>query len=143
MKLKNLKLTVLLFFAYANSNAQSIKAELITGNWMDLKKQTIVHCYKQDGKYYGKLLWAENLEAIGKPLPPDEQHWINMIVMKGFEYGDSEWANGTIYNPKTDKTYSSFIRLINNDTLEVTGYIFFRFLSESELFIRVNNQSSN
>ena len=120
------------------SYAQVHKADVLIGDWQDSKKQTLIHCYKLNGKYYAKAVWIENLEAIGKPLPKNEQHWINMVVMKDFEYNESEWVNGTIYNPKTDKTYAAFIKLVNQNTLQLTGYLWFRFLGESELFTRVN-----
>ncbi len=123
--------------------AQSNKGDAILGDWMDSKKETLVHCYKQNGKYFAKLLWVENLEAIGKPLPPDEQYWINMVVMKDFEYKNDEWANGTIYQPKTDKTYSAYLKLKDNNSLVVVGYIFFRIFSQSELFTRVSELNSN
>ena len=121
------------------SYAQAHKSDVLIGDWQDSKKQTLIRCYKLNGKYYAKAIWIENLEAIGKPLPKDEQHWINMVVMKDFEFIENEWTNGTIYNPKTDRTYSAYIKLVNQNTLRLTGYLWFRFLGASELFTRVNN----
>ena len=119
--------------------AQVYKADELIGDWQDAKKQTLIRCYKLNGKYYARTIWIENIGAIGKPLPKDEQHWINMVVMKDFEYSENEWVNGTIYNPKTDRTYTAFIKLINQNTLRLTGFLWFRFFAESELFTRVNN----
>ena len=131
----------ILFSTVKICDAQSTKADLLIGDWTDSNKETLVHCYKQNGKYYGKTTWIENLADRGKPLPKSQQHWINMVVMKDFEFNvaDNEWANGTIYQPRTDKTYTAFVKLKDKNTLQVTGYVWFRFLSESEIFTRVNN----
>ena len=130
-------ITIFFLFNLTTGYAQAYKADLVIGDWQGSKRQTLIRCFKLNGKYYAKAVWIENLEAIGEPLPKDEQHWINMVVMKDFEFIENEWTNGTIYNPKTDKTYCAYIKLINQDTLQLTGYLWFRFLGESELFTRV------
>ncbi len=132
-------ITILLLLNFSCGYSQVNKADALLGDWQDSKMQTLIHCYKLNGKYYAKTIWIENLEAIGKPLSKEEEHWINMVVMKDFEFNKKEWVNGTIYNPKTDKTYTAFIKLLNPNTLLLTGYVWFRFLSSSEQFTRVNN----
>ena len=53
MKLKILlKLIVILMFTFTSSRSQSNKADMIVGDWMDSKKETLVHCYKRDGKFF-------------------------------------------------------------------------------------------
>lgn len=127
---------LLLFITSVNCTAQS-KGDQLIGRWMDSKHQMLVNCYKENGKYFAKVLWVENLKEPGKPLPKERQHWINMIAMKDFEYKDNEWTNGTIYQPKTDKTYSAFITPVDENTIRVTGYVWLRVFSESEIFVRV------
>ncbi len=121
--------------------AQNNKADLLIGDWIDSKKEILVRCYKSNGKYFAKTLWVENLADIGKPLPKEEQHWINMIVMKDFEYDckNSEWINGTIYQPKTNRTYTAYIKHDKYNTIQVVGYIWFRIFCESIVFTRVIN----
>lgn len=46
-----------------------------------------------------------------------------LLVLTGFVGGPSEWKGGTIYNPDDGGTYSATIRLVNPDTLKVTGCI--------------------
>ena len=67
------------------------------------KKETVVHCFKQDGMYFGRLIWVENLERKGQPLSEPDKHFINYIVLRNFEYKDNEWVNGIIRQPKTNK----------------------------------------
>jgi uncharacterized protein (DUF2147 family) len=59
-----------------------------------------------------------------------------ILLMKDFIFQDNEWSKGKIYQLKTCKTYDAFIKLRNDDALEVTGYVFFRFLSETITFKR-------
>lgn len=133
-----LRLLLFLFLITSKiSFAQVCTADAILGEWTDEKKEVRINCYKENGKYYSKLLWVENLKDKGKPLPKNEQHWINMIVMKDFVYSNGEWNNGKIYTPKTDKTYSAYIKYINANTIQVTGYLWLRIFSESHIFNRI------
>lgn len=59
--------------------------------------------------------------------PDPSQHnkpLIGLVFMKGFSpAGNGRWENGTIYDPKTGKTYSSYMQLENKDTIRVRGFI--------------------
>lgn len=126
-----------LFLKATVTHAQAQAGDVILGDWMDSKKETVVHCFKENGKYYGRLIWVENLAARGQPLSREEDHFINYLVLKDFEYKNKEWAHGIIHQPKTKKTYTAYLKLKNNNTMQVVGYRFFRFLSESQIFTRV------
>lgn len=137
-KLSGLWITGLfIFIKVATANAQTDPGDVLLGDWMDSKKETVVRCFKQDGKYFGRLIWVENTEARGEPLSPCDKYLINYIVLKNFEYKNNEWVNGIIYQPKTNKTYTAYLKLIDTNTMNVVGYMFFRFLSESQIFTRV------
>ena len=138
----SIRIIILLFFCNI-CQSQTVNADLIVGDWMDEKKEVLVRCYKENGKYYGKTIWVENLKERGKPLPANEQHWINMVVMKDFVFDKDEWNNGKIYVPKTDKTYTAYVKAISNNIIKVTGFVWFRFLSESQIFIRVTPKKKN
>lgn len=130
-------IVLLLFLKTTTSYAQTQPGDVVLGDWMDANKETVVHCYKENGKYYGKLIWIENIEERGKPISKADEKYINYLVLKDFEYKNNEWADGIIHQPKTNKTYTAYIKLISTDTMEVIGYKYFRFLSESQLFTRV------
>jgi uncharacterized protein (DUF2147 family) len=137
-KIRHLWIVLTFLFLRATiTHAQTQPGDVILGDWMDSKKETVVHCFKKNGKYYGSLIWIENIKARGQPISKEDEHLLNYLVLKDFEYIDDEWANGIIHQPKTQKTYTAYIKLISNDTMEVVGYKFFRFLSESQLFTRV------
>ena len=119
--------------------AQTPSGDMLIGDWTDSKKEIVITCFKKDGKYYAKPKWIENLEHPGNPLPKEERCWLNILVMKDFEFdsGENEWSNGTIHDPKTNKTYTAFISYIDKNRITITGFVWFRFLSESENFTKV------
>ena len=142
LPLPTIILFIFLMMNMSYGNAQVPNGDLLLGDWTDSKKETIVHCYKQDGKYYAKTIWIQYLAHPDKPLPQHMQKWLNVMVMKGFKFEKNEWTNGVIFQPRTNKTYSAYIRLKDNNTMQVTGYVWLRFFSESETFSRVSDMQS-
>jgi len=139
-----LRLIIYFLLLISNQNfSQKIIGDAIIGDWEDEKKEVLLRCYKENNKYYAKILWVENLQDRGKPLPSHEQYWINMVIMKNFIFDVDEWNSGTIYVPKSDRTYSAYVKAINYNVLKVTGFVWFRFLSESQIFNRVINKKKN
>jgi len=110
----------------------------IIGDWVSPKRDLIVRCYKENNIYYGKVVWFYKYHD-NEPDDPNgvpEVQWLNSVVMNKFLFADNEWAGGEIYDLKSGKKYDSFIQLNNSNSLKVTGYVFFRFLSESTIFTR-------
>lgn len=129
---------VLLFSSVLTVTAQTNISDKIIGNWISPEKDLIVQCYKQNNKYYGKIIWFkeyfDNTPDNPEALP--ENQWKSTLVMKDFVYQDNEWCNGKIFQLKTCKTYDAYIKLQSENSLQVTGFIFFRFLSETIIFSR-------
>jgi uncharacterized protein (DUF2147 family) len=126
---------IISFFCSITIQAQSSKADLILGDWISPKRDLIVRCYKENNRYYGKIVW------FYKYYPPEpeesatpEDQWVNTIVMNHFSYSNNEWNEGEIYDIKKGKTYDAFIELVDNNTLKVTGYMFWRVFSETITF---------
>lgn len=120
--------------------APNFAADMILGNWMDENNEVLVSIYKVNNKYFGKTLWIQNRSHPGQPLIKEEQHWIGMVVMKDFVWQNNEWSNGTIYNARENQTYSAFISAVNQNTIKVTGFMWFRFLSQSATFQRTTRK---
>ena len=49
-------IAILLLLNLKNGSAQANKADLLIGDWQDSKKQTLIHCYLANGKYYAKTV---------------------------------------------------------------------------------------
>jgi len=117
-----------------NLLAQEYTSDDILGYWLNEEQDGKVHIYKENGKYYGKLVWLKNPidEETGKPKldkhnPDDElkkRPTKGIILMSDFEYeGDGLWEDGDIYDPKSGKTYSCYMKLKTMDQLKVRGFI--------------------
>lgn len=86
-----------------------------------------------NGKYYGKIVWLKEPLKNGKPKIDDKnpeaklqnRPILGLEILKGFVYDKSndEWNDGTIYNPTSGKTYSSYINFESATDVKVRGYI--------------------
>ncbi len=127
-------LLVAILFVSGNLLAQEYTTDDILGYWLNEEQDGKVNIYKENGKYYGKLIWLKNPidEETGKPKldkhnPDDElkkRPTKGIILMSDFEYEeDGLWEEGDIYDPKSGKTYSCYMKLETMDQLKVRGYI--------------------
>ncbi len=113
-----------------------------------------VEIFKQDGKYYGRLVWLEKPEyaadddqGMGGQTKIDRENsdeglqarpLIGLLVMEGFVFdGDDLWHKGTIYDPDNGKTYKCKVRLGDHGELRVRGYIGVSLLGRSSTWTRV------
>lgn len=117
--------------------AQDFKADDILGVWMNEDKDAQVEIYKDNGKYFGKIVWLLNPidEETNKPKLDDKNEDLSLrdrpvmglLLLKDFVFdGDDEWEDGTIYDPKNGKTYSCYMEFEDEDdmsTLKIRGYI--------------------
>jgi uncharacterized protein (DUF2147 family) len=105
----------------------------ILGVWKNGEGTGFIQIYKNNNKYFGKIVWLKvpNNEN-GTPRTdinnPDEG--MRSRPLKGLEnlrnftwVSDGIWENGTIYDPKVGKEYSCSIKMPDWYTLEVRGYI--------------------
>ena len=127
-------LLVTILFVSGNLLAQNFTTDDILGYWLNEEQDGKVNIYKENGKYYGKLIWLKNPidEETGKPKldkhnPDDElkkRPTKGIILMSDFEYeGEGLWEEGDIYDPKSGKTYSCYMKLETMDQLKVRGFI--------------------
>ena len=110
------------------------QADAILGKWLNEDKDAHVEIYKENGKYYGKIVWLKepNEELTGKPKLDDENEdeslrsrpIMGLVILKDFVFdGDDEWEDGTIYDPKNGSTYSCYMNFGDATTLKIRGYI--------------------
>ena len=116
------------------ASAQTHKSDDIIGTWLNQEATGKMTLYKENGKYFGKLVWLrtpndsitglprtdkENPDAKLKTVP-----LVGLVNMKNFSFdGKDEWSGGTIYDPKNGKTYKCYIQFENPSKLKVRGYV--------------------
>jgi uncharacterized protein (DUF2147 family) len=113
--------------------AQSEEGDALVGIWEPGSGKAKVKISKIGEKYYGKIVWLkEPNDEKGNPKidknNPDESlrstPLLGYRMLKDFEYkGNNTWENGTIYDPENGSTYNCVIKLKDENTLEVRGYI--------------------
>ncbi|WP_028297026.1 DUF2147 domain-containing protein [Olivibacter sitiensis] len=120
--------------------------DAVLGKWQNPSGEGRVEISKRDGKYFGKLYWLkEPNDESGKPKldvkNPDESLRKRQIqgleILKDFDAKDKGvYENGTIYDPKSGKTYSCKMTL-KGEKLDIRGYVGVSLLGRTESWTRV------
>jgi uncharacterized protein (DUF2147 family) len=135
-------LTILFLFTLTSLSAQSNR---IVGVWLTPDKSAKIEIVQREKNFTGTMIWLEmDQDKQGKPLTdtqnPDPSKRSRQLrgleIIPNLIYKDGKWK-GTIYDPESGKTYSSEIELINENTLEVTGYIGLPMFGRTEKWTRV------
>jgi uncharacterized protein (DUF2147 family) len=149
MKKLILSLICLVFLTNApHVYAQSVNADDITGVWLTKDKKARVEIYKEENQTYsGKIIWLRDPidTTTGKPKvdknnPEDElktRPLLGLKMLHDFVFDTDEWEDGNIYDPNKGSTYSSYMQLVNIDSLRLRGYIGFSFIGRTSYWTRV------
>lgn len=108
--------------------------DALVGFWRTGDGKGVVQIYKQGTQYFGKIIWlAEpNDPTTGKPKTDikneDEKlrsrPIIGLVNLRDFVFKKkNHWVDGNIYDPKSGNDYSCKIEMIDENTLEVRGYV--------------------
>ncbi|CAN1558761.1 Domain of unknown function DUF2147 [Spirosomataceae bacterium] len=124
-------ITTLFFLISSVLFAQN--ADAVLGVWKNGEGTGMVQIYKKAEKYYGKIVWLKvPNDSNGKPRVDvnNPEPKLQSRTIKGLENlrdfvykGDSKWEDGSVYDPKNGNDYSCEMKLIDDNTLEVRGFI--------------------
>jgi uncharacterized protein (DUF2147 family) len=116
------------------------------GVWLDDKGEGAVEIGPCAGRLCGRIVWLRSpVDRAGRPLTdgnnPDARQRQRPICglpvigdLKQQRAGN--WDEGWIYDPRQGKQFDVALRLREADTLEVTGYLGIKLLSESFIWRR-------
>lgn len=116
------------------------------GTWMNEEKEARFEIFTCGDKLCGKIIWLKEPLRNGKPKTDDQnpnpklkaRPILGMLFMKDFQYKEgNKWDEGTIYDPKSGKTYSCYMKVINKDKMEVKGYIGISLIGRTQVWSRV------
>lgn len=134
-------LTSLMPGAFAQSK------DMLMGKWLTSGGEAHVQVYQNGGKFSGRIIWLKEPNDESGKLKLDDNNpdvslsrraLIGIEMLKGFSYAEEGvWDGGTIYDPKTGKTYSCKISLMNKDKINVRGYVGISLLGRTEIWSRV------
>lgn len=138
-------LSVLAAYAFYG---QGISQDDILGVWLNEDQDAHVEIYKENGKYFGKIIWLKFPidEETGKPKVDDEnpdeslqdKPVLGLVILKDFEFDEDEWDSGSIYDPKNGKTYDCYMVLNDPENLKIRGYIGISLIGRTTYWTRVN-----
>jgi uncharacterized protein (DUF2147 family) len=120
--------------------------EVPLGTWMNEEKEARFEIFKCGNKLCGRISWLKEPLRQGKPKMDDQnpepklqsRPIQGMVFMKDFEYDShNKWDGGTIYDPKSGKTYSCYMKVVNKDKMEVKGYIGIALIGRTQVWTRV------
>ena len=152
--MKKLVSVVLLLLAITVSdslNAQN-DGDRLVGIWEPSHGKAKVKIEKIGTKYYGKIVWLrEPIDAETKKPKvdknnPDEKMRSTPLrgyrILKDFQYTDkNEWTEGTIYDPENGNTYSCIIKMTDENTLDIRGFIGVSVLGRTDIWKRLKMPS--
>jgi len=140
------KMTVIMLLCVASLSVFAQKGDDILGKWLNPSGEDQIWIYKVSGKYFGKLGWIKVPNEDGHPKMdknnPDPalrtRPDLNLELLKDFTFDGKSWEDGTIYDPKSGKTYSCKMTMTdNNNTLKIRGYIGISLFGRTEVWTRV------
>jgi uncharacterized protein (DUF2147 family) len=117
----------------------------ILGKWLNPSGEGEVLIYKRANKYFGKLDWLKfpkdekGLTKTDKKNPDAalrSRPELGLELLRDFTYDGSAYEDGTIYDPKSGKTYSCKMTLTGNK-LKIRGYIGISLLGRTEVWTKV------
>ncbi len=140
------KISLLLLISVFTMSAYAQKKDDVVGKWLNSSGEGQVEIFKKGEKYYGKLVWLkEPNDEKGKPKTdannPSEslksKQLLGLEILKNFSFDGEKWADGTIYDPKSGKTYSCKMTLKGANQLSIRGYIGVSLLGRTDVWKRV------
>ncbi|MCO4292315.1 DUF2147 domain-containing protein [Solitalea sp. MAHUQ-68] len=123
-------------------------SDAIVGVWLNKDKDAHVQIFKNKNEYFGKIIWLKNPKKENGQDKLDDKNpeaslrsrQINGLeILKGFKYDadDTVWEDGTIYDPKSGKTYSCKMTLKDKNNLNVRGFIGVSLIGRTDIWTRV------
>lgn len=144
---------LILFSLVCSAVSYANQADSILGEWLTGDGKSRVEIYHCEKKYCGKITWlkepvyaADDDQGMAGKIKVDRENkneslrsrpLLGLNMLNDFEYeGGNEWEEGSIYDPRDGKTYSSIITLKSSNLLHVRGYIGFSFIGKTTEWTR-------
>jgi uncharacterized protein (DUF2147 family) len=147
MRHKLILLITILFYSLNFANGQTAEADKLLGVWEVGSGKARVKIDKYGEKYMGKIVWLrepkypDGTAKVDKNNPDEKLRTKPLLgyqILLGFEYkGDMTWENGTIYDAENGSNYMCTIKMPDNNTLDVRGYIGVSLFGRTDMWKRV------
>ena len=137
--------SVLVFVAMTSVFASGHPDDII-GIWKAGGGKGHIQIFKQNGKYYGKIIWLRAPKETNGEIKLDRKNpdpalrtkpIIGLVLLRDFIYKGGEWTEGYVYNTADGKEYKSYMTLKDPNTLAVRGYMGFSWIGKTDTWVRV------
>ena len=133
---------ILLFLIGLNTQAQNITGQWITIDDKTKEKKSIIEIYQQEDQYFGKIIQILNplkKNKVCSDCTGDKKNKpiLGMVILENLKKDTNEFNEGTILDPNNGKTYSCYVKLENQNTLKVRGYIGISLLGRTQYWQKV------
>jgi len=138
-----MKKYILTFCIFIGIQANS---QTIFGKWQSFNEETgnadsIIEVYQKKDKAFAKIIKVLNKDredAIcdlckGKN---KNKRILGMDILSGLTKDDDEWSGGKIIDPRSGKEYKCYIKLEDNNTLKIRGFIGFSLFGKTAIWKR-------
>ena len=133
---------------FTSFSQQNTDGDRLLGVWEPSNGRARVKIEKIGSKYFGKIVWLkEPIDPVTKKPKTDKNNPDQSLqstplkgyrMLKDFVYdGNNEWSGGTIYDALNGSTYSCVIKMTNENTLNIRGYIGVSALGRTDVWKRV------
>lgn len=121
-------------------------ADAIVGIWQNSTGKGHIQIFRQNNKYYGKIIWLRDaMDASGQPKLDNKNSdpgqkakpLLGLVMMRDFSFSGDGWEGGRIYNPGDGREYQGMIRMKDLQTLMVRGYIGISLVGKTDVWTRV------
>ncbi len=123
------------------SFGQSVEGVWKTVDDVDGKAKSHIKIYMEEGKIVGKiikLIDPEGTTCTACKGDRKDQPIEGMTILWGLKRGtDKKWKSGKILDPQNGKQYKCKIELVEDNSLEVRGFIGFSLLGRTQTWYRV------
>lgn len=128
------KLFILLILSTYFLSGIAQEADKVTGIWWNDEKTTKIEIKKEAGKYIGTIVYMVPEKYVDGQAPKDKDNpdeklrsrsLVGLQILSGLVHDSKskEWKSGTIYDPKSGKTYDCYAWLEGDDLLKLKGFV--------------------
>jgi uncharacterized protein (DUF2147 family) len=132
LMMKTMKQLLILFAIGLSLKTFSQKeGDAIIGKWINIPKQnTIIEVSKFNSEYKGKIVWTKT---------PNKKKPVGFMILEELKYNGKRkiWEKGKVRVPNSAIVYDAIARIKEDGTLEVNGYLGFKFLGKKKNFRKV------
>ncbi|SDJ74122.1 hypothetical protein SAMN04487898_104145 [Pedobacter sp. ok626] len=139
-------LTFILLFTAISLVGLAQTKDAVVGTWTNSLGEAHIDIIKKGDKYFGKIVWLRDPKTEKGEIKTDVKNpeeslrskpVLGLEILKNFIFEDGKWTGGTIYDPKSGKTYKCNMVLKGNDELHMRGYIGFSLIGRTEIWKRI------